>query len=230
MGARGAVSSAASPVTRATRLFYLLIYLLLEAAHGLAYNAIGAWAALRPSHTLATFIDGFVPFVPAFHYVYLLAYLMPGLAALLIQSRERFRESAIGFVLMNLIAFPIYLLYPVRSPRPSLRPDSVTTWLLALEYRLDTPVNCMPSFHVGVAWLFFYVCRTGRRRALDAALLALALGITVSTLFVKQHWAVDLPAGWLLAFVSLLAARALVTYARASGDAARATPRAGRPR
>jgi membrane-associated phospholipid phosphatase len=81
---------------------------------------------------------------------------------------------------------------------------SVAAWLVALEYRLDEPYNLFPSLHVAISWLAWLACRDRvRPRAL---FLAVVVAISISTVFVKQHYIVDVVAGVALAVAAWAAA------------------------
>ena len=56
-------------------------------------------------------------------------------------------------------------------------------------YAFDTPYNCFPSIHVGHSFVSALVCyRVDRRVGFTALIVATLVGL--STLFIKQHYAV----------------------------------------
>jgi membrane-associated phospholipid phosphatase len=63
---------------------------------------------------------------------------------------------------------------------------------------IDAPVNCCPSLHVSSCLLCLWLLGF-ERRARALAVGAVALASIVSTLTFKQHYAIDILAGALLA-------------------------------
>ena len=90
------------------------------------------------------------------------------------------------------MAYASYLVFPVYLERPDLEVNSVATFLLSLEHH-DPSYNHFPSLHLGTAWLIYLACRRGVRR--HGLLMALLLAISLSTLFVKQHYLVEVVYG-----------------------------------
>ena len=86
------------------------------------------------------------------------------------------------------------------APSYDVRRGAVPTWLLAIEY-LDPSYNHFPSLHVALGCLVFFALRDrlGRLRAPLATLLA---GMCLSTLFVKQHYLLDVLYGSGLAWAA----------------------------
>lgn len=98
--------------------------------------------------------------------------------------------------------------------------SSLHTWLLSLQY-LDRPYNHLPSLHVTLSWLAVHAAQGPRRSRVGLAVVA--SGISVSTLFVKQHFVVDVVAGYALAWGAWKLAAV-----SGSGASKRATPPTGR--
>jgi membrane-associated phospholipid phosphatase len=98
-----------------------------------------------------------------------------------------------------LTAYATYLLFPVYFQRPHLEVTSFHTWLLSIEY-LDRPYNHFPSLHVTTSWLAVHASQVSRGSKVGLA--AVATGISVSTLFVKQHYVVDVVYGFVLAWTA----------------------------
>jgi membrane-associated phospholipid phosphatase len=161
------------------------------------YLAIDAFSVGRAAHMLFLPGEERLPFAPEAEFVYALAYLLPVFAAWKLPDAARLRRLLIAFALTLIVAYATFLLYPVRFDRPAVDVHSVATWMVALEYRLDEPYNLFPSLHVAISWLAWLACRDQvRRRAL---FLAVVIGISISTVFVKQHYVVDVLAGAALA-------------------------------
>lgn len=160
------------------------------------YLPINFFSIGRAAHRLYLPGESRLPFVPEFEFLYVLSYFMPLLVLFRLRDVGRFRRLALAFPGMLAVAYATYLLFPVYLERPSLQVDSVASFLLSLEYH-DPSYNHFPSLHVATSWLVYFACRDSIRRR--AAMLALLVGISASTLFVKQHYLADVAYGVALA-------------------------------
>jgi hypothetical protein len=180
--------------------------MLMIALCGFAFVRVDAHnadrgAMLRPL-PLETPPDAHVPFVPEFVFAYLLYYPWLLLPALVLPRREDFNRALLAFLLMQALAIIVYLVFPSRMVRPDIGglPDGLATELIAWVYRTDRGWNLIPSLHVAHSCLGAMLCRVHCRRAFPIAALGAGL-ITASTVLVKQHYVIDIPAGVLLALL-----------------------------
>jgi membrane-associated phospholipid phosphatase len=118
----------------------------------------------------------------------------------LARTRRAYIRTQLAVALASVIAFAVFLLAPMAYPRPTVELSGPLSYLLALEYAVDGPRCTFPSLHVAIAWIFYLGLREAPRWRV--ALFLLALGVTVSTVLVKQHFVVDLVAGGALAAVA----------------------------
>jgi membrane-associated phospholipid phosphatase len=150
-------------------------------------------------------IDEAVGFIPAWVWVYQSVYLLMSVVPWLAASAGDLRRYARGFMLQSSIGFAFFLLVPIEGPRPAVVPSDVMFRLL-LSY--DGTLNSFPSLHVGLsAYTVLFAARISRGRLPPAARLrALVLlsvwaaAIAFAALATKQHYAIDLPAGAILAW------------------------------
>lgn len=181
------------------------------------YLAINEFSVGRPAHILYLPGEERIPFVPEFEFLYVMGYFFPLLVLWKVDDVVTFVRLTLAFVLTLAVAYTTYFLFPVYLERPHLEVDSLATFLLSLEY-MDHSYNHFPSLHVAIGWLIYLACRPRLRR--PVILLVAVLGMSLATLFVKQHYVVDLVYGVLLAtaawFVAGLwcAARATVPPGR----------------
>ena len=167
------------------------------------YLPINLFSVGRAAHQLWLPGEARIPLVPEFEFLYVLTYVLPlGLVAWLPDARA-FRRTGLAFTLTLAVACATYLLFPVYLERPVLEVGSLATYLLSLEYH-DPSYNHFPSLHVAISWLVYLACRDVVR--LRGVFLMLVIGISISTVFVKQHYAVDVLAGALLAWGAWAAA------------------------
>jgi membrane-associated phospholipid phosphatase len=160
-----------------------------------------------PRALAETFVDRAIPFSPAWIYVYVSLGVLVPLAPLLAATRAELTRYAVGLTLLCVPCFLIFLAVPVLGPRPTATagPDLYTLIVL-----VDRPSNSLPSLHAGLTLysLLFTHRILGRtlspsgRRAMATFGAAWGALILYSTLATKQHWAVDLPAGMLIAWAA----------------------------
>lgn len=155
-------------------------------------------AARPPWISLRTRLDDAIPFVPEAMPGYALAYVVPLALLFVATTPEGMRRMARACLLAYAMAAPFFVLLPVRDADP---PVEGVTWAeraLLWNRAADVTKNAFPSMHVGLAVLLGLVAWR-HHRAWGVALFACAAVISASTLLVKQHFIVDLPAGALVA-------------------------------
>lgn len=167
------------------------------------YLPVNIYSIGRTAHRLWLPGEARIPFVPEFEYLYVLTYVLPLALVVWLPDVRRFRRAGLAFALTLGVAYATYLLFPVFLERPPLVVDSPATFLLALEYH-DPSYNHFPSLHVAISWLVYFACREVVRRRV--VFLVLVIGISISTVFVKQHYLADVLAGVALAWGAWVAA------------------------
>ncbi len=181
---------------RPSRLACLGVLALAYVVFCVTYLPINAFTEGRATHTLFLPGEGAIPLVPGFEFAYLLGYVLPLVVVWRQPDAARLARLAWAFGLTLAAAYATYLLYPVYLQRPELTGHSFATRLLALEY-LDKPYNHFPSLHVALAILVALGCSDDRR--MRWWLPAVVAIMAVSTVFVKQHYVLDVLAAAVLA-------------------------------
>ena len=179
-----------------------------------------------PVHTPELPLDRAVPLEPAWMLVYGSLYVFIGVLPLMVvRQRELFRRALAGYLAVMLFAYAGFLAYPTLAPRPDVVPGGgFAAWSLRLIYEIDTPYGCFPSLHV--AWAFVSALTCYRVHAgVGWAAAGWATLISVSTLYTKQHYVVDVIVGAAAAFAAY--ATFIRTYPR---DAVPAADRLAAPR
>lgn len=106
--------------------------------------------------------------------------------------------------LQNPSYYIVYLAYPVALPRPQLG-DSLAEMVLSIEHStgFQPGANKLPSLHVSFAWFVCFACRGQKLNKFgESVVFLIAVMITVSTLFLKQHVVLDAATGVLLAVLT----------------------------
>lgn len=165
------------------------------------YFLIGNFPLLPVHHLPLTWLDraiGFYPYrwVLVYQSVYVPVNAIPWLAT----ERASLLRYARGFVLLSLISFAVFILFPIRAPRPVV---AHPTGMYGLLLRYDVSLNSLPSLHAG---LLIYTLAFGRRvnadgnsRAVRWLIGAWAGLILYGTLATKEHYAADIITGAVLA-------------------------------
>lgn len=158
----------------------------------------------RPT-SLMTSLDRRIPFRPRWVWVY--SGLYYPFVVSVIATLDDFRHyayTALSFIILLCAQLTIAFAWPVQTP-PSWRDydpsNSLSERFLSLVHRYDEGGNCFPSMHVAVATLAacHILGNLGSANSTFSALVILAtLLILVSTVFTKQHYLADLPAGFAL--------------------------------
>jgi membrane-associated phospholipid phosphatase len=158
---------------------------------------------------LAHAIDGEIPFVPATVWIYLPGYLGTFLITLwAVRDARQYRATLTAVGMLTLLALPFFAMFPVAAPRPPIPADvSLTAEMVRWLYTHDPNGNTFPSLHVANATLCAIVTTAANRRW-GVLTWLLAAGVWVSVLTLKQHWVIDVPAGWALAAVGAATWRA----------------------
>jgi membrane-associated phospholipid phosphatase len=144
-------------------------------------------------------MDAHFPFVPQAMYVYLLAYVVVLGLYFVRRSASFLNRAYLAFITMNLLAFALFALFPSQGP-PRGFPGADGDAMLQLMYSVDARWNAFPSLHVANPWLVALLAVRERRFApVSIVMLFVALGISVSTLLIRQHYLLDVLGGFALA-------------------------------
>lgn len=164
-----------------------------------SYSLVAWLVRDRPLHFFPATLESALPFWPPATLVYLTVYWFVLLPPLLLRDPFPRRRVAAAYALTLLPCLFAFLVFPVGMARPAVDPDaSILDWALWIVYRTDPPRNCFPSSHCAMAMIagllsFEVDRRLGRLGVLYACLIG------VSTLLTRQHYVVDVLAGFAVA-------------------------------
>ncbi len=156
-----------------------------------------------------TYLDRIIPFKAGWVWVYSGLYY-PVIISLVftIKSFRHFSYTAFSFIILLIFQLFFFYLFPVKSPdewRAFERGKSLSTKFLSFVHQFDSNLNCFPSMHVSVATLTAYHLKNNLADSLEiwsnvSFMFPLLIGL--STLFTKQHYLLDIPAGFFLGLVT----------------------------
>jgi membrane-associated phospholipid phosphatase len=163
-------------------------------------SALTASRSIPPPPWLVTPLDEHVPLVPAAVWLYLSWY--PICAVGLFAGRTTLRRTYCAYTLAFLACLVGYLVVPVSIVRPTI-PDGAGLSLAMLRalYAVDPPVNVFPSFHAAIAAILWRL-RPGSRIA-SVAVSAWTVGLCISCVLTKQHYVLDVMAGFVVGVLAV---------------------------
>jgi membrane-associated phospholipid phosphatase len=104
--------------------------------------------------------------------------------------REYRNALVVAYVLVNVVAYVIYLLFPVLGPERLVAGTDFFSLQIQALYANDVQVNCFPSLHGSTSLLTAYALWRAKKEY-GYISWPIAIAIVISTLFVRQHWIVD---------------------------------------
>ncbi len=152
-----------------------------------------------PRHSLETKWDKMIPFVPQWVYFYGSMYAFVILPFIYVRNHLIYKRMWLSFCLTGLIAYVVFLVYPTYDiMRPVTNPFDFSRFFLALDNEHDSPYNCFPSLHVGFSmtaafWVYFV-----DRSKIGLSIFIWGCLVSLSVLFVKEHYIADLLFGLVL--------------------------------
>lgn len=142
-------------------------------------------------------IDHMIPLIPEFIVPYMLGYLFVLTPIFLFTQRHDYYRGVFVFILTLSIAFILFKLFPVLMSKTYATGSDAFSKLTYFQQKNDTSFNNCPSLHVTLnlyCWGLLLI-KFGRKMLWLAWVPA---AIIASTLFVKQHLAIDVIGGILL--------------------------------
>jgi membrane-associated phospholipid phosphatase len=177
---------------------------LLVAFYTGGYLGINRLNAYRDRYyDVSLWFEKDIPFVPSMIIGYSFVFFLIIILFLVIDDMSDFREICLRFLNMTLFCFAIFLIFPVRM---NSRPEVVMTddWITALVsfyFWMDQPYNLFPSMHLGASFFVAFYCRR-KGRVIGWTTMAMAVIVGVSVVLLKQHYIMDVIAGFLVAWFS----------------------------
>ena len=175
----------------------MVIWMITYVLWTLVFLMGGNYASALPRVDISIPLDHSLPLIPAFSWLYVLSYVYPLIPLFITRDWHRFSSGAISFMIANFTAFIVYMALPVFMQQPELG-HSLSERLLRAIYDHDfvPSANKLPSMHVIAAWLICFMCwKQGLGKLAEWGIALIAVLITVSTVFTKQHLILDVVTG-----------------------------------
>ena len=158
---------------------------------------------LGEARLLPTAIDDYIPFWPSWVWIYSGLYYPIIVALVFLQPDFRaYNYTAFSFLILLAMQFLVFLLLPTRVPdhwREFDPKQSMAHRFLGFVQSYDQLSNSLPSMHVSVATLTAIHLYLGVEPLVGPSWASLSyafpLLISLSAVFTKQHYVIDLPPG-----------------------------------
>tara|TARA_R110000744_G_scaffold332401_1_gene437824 strand:- start:1 stop:621 length:621 start_codon:yes stop_codon:yes gene_type:complete len=169
----------------------------------------------RNEYDLMTELDHAIPFMPEYIWVYhSIVPVIGGATLLLLKSRKAFFTTLWSFILATVALNFFYLYFPSFYPRGEFEPITISEIVVEVTRKIDGANNTFPSGHVCFAWLMywgmFFSEAAEKLRGLRSLFCLWAIGISLSTLVLKQHYIIDVGSGFLLATMSFFLVKSVI--------------------
>lgn len=146
---------------------------------------------------LNNYLDDMIPFIPYFVIFYFLWYIFLFLIPLLILKYDKkvFDRYIMVSIIYSVLQGIIFIILPTTMDRADVVVNSISTFLVNIVYRLDTPVcNLFPSAHCAFTFLFIMsvLDLKNLNKKYKILISISSILIVLSTIFIKQHVLIDI--------------------------------------
>lgn len=151
-------------------------------------------------------IDSMIPFVPFFILFYVTSYIQWFFSYVYHCKAEK--EACYSIlstdIIANVMCMVCFLVMPTSIVRPEVTGNGIFDIITKIIYYLDTPVNLFPSMHCLTSWICFRgsLLMKNSPKWYPALQLIFTLFVFASTVFVKQHFFIDIIAGVVFAEIA----------------------------
>lgn len=168
------------------------------------YLFIPEWTTGRTLHRPELALDRMAPMWPSWTVIYgsHLAFVI--FPPLIMRQEEQIRRTFMAYLMVWIVAYAVFLLYPTVLLRPEAHGTGFFPWTLGVVYAADArPHNCFPSLHVAHSVVSALTCyRVNRGVGIACGVWCALIGI--STVLTRQHYVADVISGVLLAWIAWL--------------------------
>lgn len=181
--------------------FYLLFVILYIAYFFLVEHIVSPEKGYYSIHCA---LDDLIPFCEYFAPLYYAWYVFMGAVGLYLLFQKDEQETFVRYIKFLMISFflsPTFCLFFPNGQdlRPTSFPrDNVFTQMMILIYQADTNTNVFPSMHVIGSFGALFAMKDSKKLSSRGWMIlgsVLAVLISISTVFVKQHSVIDIFGG-----------------------------------
>lgn len=162
-----------------------------------------------------SWVDLTVPFIPETVWIYISEYLFFATVYICCKDMVNCNKYIYSFLALQTVSVLIFWIWPTTYPRDQFPLpedlDALTYYAFNSLRQADTPANCCPSLHVSSIYLSTFIFLDEQRKKFPFFFIW-GTAIAASTLTTKQHYLVDVIAGFLMAVISYWIFHKLVSY------------------
>ncbi len=173
-----------------SKIKYFLFFLIFL----LFYFFTNSFNLGREKFNFGINLDNFIPFIPGFALFYILLFPLIFIPFLIIKKEQDFINLIKANIFIIVITNILFLLLPGEIIRPQINVYGIFFFILDLIYKIDNPVNLFPSLHSSLSLLSFLIISRFKKN-LRIIIFIVFISTTLSTLFIKQHYLLDILAG-----------------------------------
>lgn len=145
-------------------------------------------------------LDLAVPFVPWTVWIYTSEYILFVAVYFLIKENEQASKFIYSFLGVQFFSVLIFIFFPTTYPRDLFPLPADLDFLTRMNFQIlregDSPASCLPSLHVGSCYAAAFSFFRKDQMKKFAFFFLWASAVAVTTLTTKQHYAVDVLAGF----------------------------------
>lgn len=186
-------------------IHYLLLIAFLYALKLIMYELSNT--ITTNYHTINMKIDNLIPFCKYFIIFYFTYYWFTPLALYLTSysNKRKFFKLIFSTTITCVLANIVFQIYQVKMIRPEITGNDIfDLWVNWLYTDLDpTALNCFPSLHavMGIITIIASYKNKTMPKWLQVTGILLGVGCAISTVFVKQHYFLDMIVGTILIII-----------------------------
>jgi len=165
----------------------------------LLYITSNHFKIFEPFLLKMSFFDQIIPFIPETVWIYVTEYFLFISVYLFTKDLDNTNKYLYSFMGLQTFSVLIFWIFPTTFPRHlyplSENLDPLTYFLFTQLRALDNPSNCLPSLHISSCYLSAFVFLDEQKEKFIFYFLWASL-IGLSTLTTKQHYIIDVVAGF----------------------------------
>jgi len=153
-------------------------------------------------HVLGSFLDDKIIFIPQFVYFYIFWYFLLFYVPFYLIKTDKFYTYFKSNITSIIIACIIFIIYPTTIIRDTVITSNISTYLVNLIYKIDTPVlNCLPSIHCILSFLFIFSVMKEKKSFNKYFIIISSTLVILSTVFIKQHVIIDIVLAFFISYI-----------------------------
>ncbi len=147
---------------------------------------------------LGIMLDKQIPYLPLFALAYFSTYVFVVQPFLILSNARQFYWMWTSFILISVISSLIHATFPSKIERVEhVTTGGLSGWMLGLFQKTCKPYGNFPSMHVGLSVPVVAANFMAGGSVIGSIMFIWAVLIAVSTLYTKQHYILDVLAGFM---------------------------------